>query len=73
MVLCKPLSIIKRIKYLPVIEKGKHLRLPFIIHQQVEKINIECDRKIFAHVDGELIQSKIFDIKVLPNYFLFKY
>jgi diacylglycerol kinase family enzyme len=30
MVLCSPLSVLKRLRYLPVIEKGKHLHLPFI-------------------------------------------
>ena len=73
LVLCKPLSITKRLRTLPVIEKGKHLHLPFIIHQLVEKITVETETEVFAQLDGELIRSKIFDIQILPGHFLFRY
>lgn len=73
MVLCKPLSVLKRLKNLPVIERGKHLHKKFIIHAEITSVKILCEQKIFAHIDGELINDNTFDISVLPKHFLFKY
>lgn len=73
MVLCKPLSILKRLKYLPVIEKGKHLDKDFIIHTTMDNIKIKCEKETLAQMDGELISGKVFDIKVLPGKYLIKY
>ena len=73
MVLCKPLTILKRLRYLPVIEKGKHLKLPFINFNTVEQVGIKADQELFAQLDGELIKSKIFTVKVLPGKFLVKF
>lgn len=73
MILCKPLPVLKRLKYLPVIEKGKHLDKEFILHKEVSEIKIVCDKETLAQIDGELISGKIFDIKILPKHYLFKY
>lgn len=73
MILCKPLSVLKRLFNLPLIEKGKHLKKKFIIHKEIGSVSILCDRKIFAHVDGELISSQSFEITVIPKKYLFKY
>jgi YegS/Rv2252/BmrU family lipid kinase len=73
LILCKPLSVLQRLRYLPVIEKGKHLQLPFISHQLIENATVICNNTAFAQLDGELIKAKSFEIKVLPDYFLFKY
>jgi diacylglycerol kinase (ATP) len=72
-ILCKPLSIFKRLRYLPVIEKGKHLQLPFIIHHLTQKITVQMQQHVFAQLDGELIEGSKFEIEVLQNKFLFKY
>ena len=73
LVLCKPLSVFKRLLFLPKIEKGKHLFLPFIIHEKVKTVTISCDTEKYAQLDGELIGAQQFHIKILPAYFLFKY
>ena len=73
MVLCKPLSLFKRLRYLPVIEKGKHLQLPFIDFSRQEKVRIECEKELLAQMDGELIKGKLFEVKVLPDKLNFKY
>ncbi|MEO5985305.1 MAG: diacylglycerol kinase family protein, partial [Ferruginibacter sp.] len=65
MVLCKPLSILKRLRYLPLIEKGKHLKLPFIIYRKITNAVIETDKEVYAQIDGELIKANVFDIKIL--------
>jgi diacylglycerol kinase (ATP) len=73
MILCKKLGILKRLKVLPVIEKGKHLDLPFITYQQHTAVTIICEKELFAQSDGELIRAKEFVLNVLPGKFLFKY
>lgn len=73
LVLCKPLSLLQRLRILPVVEKGKHLHLPYITHQQVSHIHVSTGIPAYAQLDGELIKDENFDIKILPGYFLFKY
>ncbi len=73
MILCSPLSLFKRLRYLPVIEKGKHLGLPFIYFHQLQEVHIACEKELFAQLDGELISGKSFDIKILPGKLLVKY
>ena len=73
MILCKPLPVIKRLQYLPVIEKGKHLDRNFIIDREVTHTKIKCEEETLAQIDGELIKGKTFEIKVLPNHYQFKY
>ena len=73
LILCKPLSIKKRLFNLPKIEKGKHLQLPFINHQLIKKIYIECDEETAAQIDGELFFSKTFEISILEKKLHFLY
>ncbi len=73
MVLCKPLPVLKRLQNPPLIEKGKHLSKNFIIHKEIRSIKIVCEENTLAQIDGELISAKNFEIKVLPNRYLFKY
>jgi diacylglycerol kinase (ATP) len=69
--LVSPLSPFKRLKYLPVIEKGKHLGLPFIDHYQTRKIHIRSSQPIQAHLDGEYFESNELQIEILPARFNF--
>jgi diacylglycerol kinase (ATP) len=73
MVLCKKLTVLQRLKALPLIEKGKHLGLPFITYQQHTAVTIICEKEVFAQLDGELICDKEFLLSVLPGKLLFKY
>jgi diacylglycerol kinase (ATP) len=73
MVLCRQLSIVKRLRALPLIEKGKHLYKPYITYQQHTAVTIICEKEVFAQSDGELICAKEFVLSVLPGKFLFKY
>ena len=70
-ILVKPLSVFKRLRYLPVIEKGKHLNLPFIDYYNTQKITIKSDRPIQLHLDGEYAVSNEFIIEILPAHFNF--
>jgi diacylglycerol kinase (ATP) len=67
------ISPVKRIKYLPVIEKGEHLGLDFVKYRQTEKIIIRSSTKLHAHIDGEFFQTDYFDIAILPKRFSFLY
>lgn len=73
LLLCRPLSIFKRLRYLPIIEKGKHLHLPFISYSHEQHVHIETGSELYAQLDGELIKSKVFDLHVLPGKLLVKY
>ena len=73
MVLCKPLPVLKRLQYLPVIEKGKHLDKDFILHRQISNVKIVCEQDTLAQLDGELIRGSMFNITVLPKRYLFIY
>ena len=61
------ISPLKRLKYLPVIEKGEHLDLPFIQYEQTTKIKITSPVVLPAHLDGEYLQSNSFEIEILPK------
>jgi diacylglycerol kinase (ATP) len=62
---------LKRMRYLPVIEKGAHLELSFIKYRQGKEIIIETATEWPGHIDGEFISGKKFVISMLPKKFLF--
>ncbi|HPI79332.1 MAG: hypothetical protein M9954_04130 [Cyclobacteriaceae bacterium] len=73
-VLVSKLPVWKRLWFLPVIEKGKHLSLPFIDHHQVDKITLSGKEGLVqAHIDGEYLESRELVIEVLPSHFNFIY
>jgi YegS/Rv2252/BmrU family lipid kinase len=62
-----------RLRWLPVIEKGEHLGLPFIRHFRSKKIVITGDETVQAHLDGEYYEAKRLEIEILPAKYLFRY
>lgn len=74
MLLVTKASLFKRLRYLPYIEKGKHVKkAPVFIKQNTfTRFFIEADRSIRAHLDGEAITAQQFTIETLPHYFQFK-
>jgi diacylglycerol kinase (ATP) len=72
-VLVNKLHPFMRLSYLPIIEKGKHLHLPFIKHYRTRKILIESEEEISAHLDGEYYSAKRLEIEILPGSLLFRY
>lgn len=69
--LVKPISAFKRLRYLPVIEKGKHLTLPFIDYYNTQKIIIKSNHPIQLHLDGEYLETNELNIEILPAHFNF--
>jgi diacylglycerol kinase (ATP) len=69
----KEIAPIKRLWYLPVIEKGRHLDLPFVVYRHVKGIEISFETIQAAHMDGEYFEAKEFKIEILPKRFSFVY
>lgn len=71
----KKISLFKRLRYLPVLEKGKHLDkpLPFIHYQQAKQLTIKSEFPLHAHLDGEHLMANTFEIKILPQHFVIRY
>jgi diacylglycerol kinase (ATP) len=69
MMLCNPIAIIKRLFYMPLIQKGKHVNYPFLEFSTIQSTRIHCNRVLIAQVDGEVLESDIFDFKILPAKF----
>jgi diacylglycerol kinase (ATP) len=60
-----------RMRYLPMMEKGEHLDLPFVQYRQTPHVVVEASREVPAHLDGEYFSAKTFRIETLPKRFLF--
>ncbi|HWR31904.1 MAG TPA: diacylglycerol kinase family protein [Chitinophagaceae bacterium] len=73
LVLINAISPIRRLRWLPVIEKGKHLHLPFIKHLQVRKVVVESDSIVQCHLDGEYYEANKLNIEILAGKMLFRY
>ena len=65
-VIVDALTPLQRLRYLPVIEKGKHLHLSFIHHFRTTNITIESNELIQYHLDGEYDEAKELEIEILP-------
>lgn len=72
-ILIDALNSFRRLHWLPVIEKGKHLGLSFIHHSKAKKIIIESNSAIQSHLDGEYYSSDKLEITILPGKLLFRY
>ena len=71
--LCKKLSILQRLRYLPVLKSGKHTSLPFTIGRRGKIFHIESKNELPIQVDGELLSAKSVHVKILPKQFFFRY
>jgi diacylglycerol kinase (ATP) len=62
-----------RLRWLPVIEKGKHLNLSFVTHLKVRQISIESNESILFHLDGEYYEAAKLDVDIMAGKLLFRY
>jgi len=69
MLICDPIAIFKRLFYMPLIQKGKHVNYPFLEFSTIQSTHIHCNRVLSAQVDGEVLTSDTFDFKILPAKF----
>ena len=71
MLTCDPLPVWKRLFYMPIIQSGGHVKLPFIKFSKIKSERIVCNRVLRAQVDGEVLVSDTFEFKILPAKFNF--
>ncbi len=72
LVIIRKIHPLKRFFYLPRVEKGKHISLPFVKVDKVKHVVIKTAAPLPAHIDGELIEHHEFTIELLPGKFLFR-
>lgn len=72
-VLVDKLHPFQRLRWLPVIEKGKHLELSFIESFRTTKLVITSEETMDTHLDGEYYAAKRLEIEMLPSKYLFRY
>lgn len=70
---CRDIPALKRLINLPKVERGQHLHLDFIEHFTSPCINIQCEKEVYAQIDGDLFTARDFKIEILPSRFLFRY
>ena len=52
---------------LPKVPAGKHLKLSFVKNFKTKEVSIKSDSLLVAHLDGEVVKSKEFKIRILPK------
>ena len=72
-IMVEKLHPFQRLRWLPVIEKGKHLGLSFIKHFRTKKLVITSEKPMDTHLDGEYYSAKRLEIEMLPGKYLFRY
>jgi diacylglycerol kinase (ATP) len=72
-VIVDKLNPLRRLRWLPVIEKGKHLELPFIKHFRTKKLVVTSEELMDTHLDGEYYSAKRLEIEMLPAKYLFRF
>lgn len=73
LILIDAIHPLKRLRWLPVIEKGKHLALSFIYYSTAKRIVIESPVPIQFHLDGEYYFANELEIEMFPAKLLFRY
>ena len=61
------LNLLQRFKILTMVPKGEHLKDKHVKYYQTKRIEMEFDKKVPFHVDGELYFSSKFDVKIIPE------
>lgn len=72
-VIVASISPLQRLRYLPVIEKGKHLKISIVHHYLTREISIASDQMIQYHMDGEYFEDQKLVIEILPAKVNFRY
>lgn len=73
LVIARSMSVIRRLIYLPVIERGRHLGLSVITWLPVKTVRIQSLHRIQYHLDGEYAEATELNISIREKAFLFRY
>jgi len=63
----KKLNTFERVKILLKVPKGTHIENPKVDYYKTEKLDIELDKKVPYHLDGELFYDNKFKIDILEH------
>jgi diacylglycerol kinase (ATP) len=72
-VIADALTPLQRLINLPKIEKGKHLKLPFINHFRTKEIVVLSDSPIQYHLDGEYYDADSLKVEMQAGRMQFRY
>jgi diacylglycerol kinase (ATP) len=72
-VVIKKIPPLLRFFHLPKMKRGNHLNLSFVETARSRRVVVSSEKIIHGHLDGEMIQSSLFDIEIIPGRFLFLY
>ena len=64
LVIIQPMLPILRLFRIPLVEKGKHLEKSYVAHQTTQSVTIESEEEMSAHLDGEIISAKRFEVRI---------
>lgn len=62
-----------RLRYLPLMEKGKYCHLPLVTYVKSAMVIVKAPEALPAHLDGEAFSATEFNMECLPGRFLFLY
>lgn len=62
-----------RLRYLPFMQKGKHLDLPQVTYVKSSMIIVKALQQVPVQIDGEVFTASEFNIECLPGHFMFLY
>jgi len=65
--LIKELRFLQRFKIFTMVPTGSHLKHPQVQYLKTDALNLEFDKKVPHHMDGELFFASRYKIKVLPQ------
>jgi diacylglycerol kinase (ATP) len=60
-------SLIRALRLLPMVEKGKHLDQPEVRRMRARHVVLEAAQPICAHLDGEVLTGTRFEARILPQ------
>lgn len=71
-VMVSKVPVLKRFYFLPKIQKGAHLTLPFVKYMKARSISIQSHTPLYGQLDGEVLAASLFEIEILPDQFQFR-
>ena len=67
----KPAQI-RALRLLPMVKKGQHTNQPEVRQLLVRALELESDKPIYAHCDGEVFTAQRFEARILPGALLIR-
>lgn len=59
--------IVRRLRHFTKVRKGTHIHLPFVMNRTFKTLIIQSENELKAHMDGQVLKSHQFEIKLYPH------